>query len=425
MPTLKHITTGLILLVSISITAQQDGKTTSSTSFIITPEVMAGITADANSFFPDHGPQWQVLINLGWAHDHNPQEWAQRFKGPKTGISFGYINFGNAKNLGYAISAMPFIEFNAFKNKKLTLLVGSGVSYFNKKYDAISNPNNQAITTDFTWSLRSFAYYQLITTQKTDWRAGLGYFHHSNGHTSLPNQGYNSFLVSFSADIKNPSANKNNANSFPKKEFDRSIYSYFSLRFGYGQNVLSKSFNDNKNIYTISGQYGKVLNNILKLGVGLYYRFYQNYFDYINNNESLVQDGREFDHYKKSPGWNASNIGVSLNGELLLNHFGIDLQLGINLHKPGYKIDWRINEGWSFVPRVIPEESSIVLGEFNTNYHLKHLIAIRFGLKYYIIGTKENLKSNVYIGAFINANLGQADFNELSIGYVHRFHLRD
>ena len=414
----------LLFLLSNCILGQQQEKSTTSSYFIITPEIMAGITAEPNTDFPEHGFQKQLFFNFGWEHKYNPQEWAFRLKGPRTGINIGYSDFGNAKNLGAAITVMPNIEFNIFKSKKLKMQIGAGISYFTKKYDSISNPNNQAVTTNLTFTVRAFTHYQISSSEKIDWRLGLGYFHHSNGHTRLPNQGYNTFLASISADIKNPSKLEEAKSKFSNHAYSKSVYDYLSIRSGYGRNVLSKSFNDNKDIYTISAEYGKVFNNTLKIGIGFYYRFYKNYYDYIKNDESLVQDGREFDYFKEKPRWYASNLGLSIKGEILLNHIGIDLQFGINLHKPAYKIDWRINQGWSYVPRIIPEQSGIVLGELNSKFKLKQLISPRLGLKYYLIGTTKNPKSNIYIGAYINANLGQADFTELSLGYVYSFKLR-
>ncbi len=415
--------TYFLLLCSCCILAQQLEKTTAN-PFIITPEIMAGITADSNSFFPDHDFQKQLIINLGWEHDHNPQEWAQRLKGPRTGLGFGYTDFGNAENLGGAITAMPFIEFNTFRKEKLKAQVGMGVSYFTKKYDSISNPFNQAVSTDLTWSFRLFMHYQFISAQKIDWRVGLGYFHHSNGHTRLPNQGYNSFLLSLSADIKDPSKIKDMTDASPKQDLDRSIYDYFSFRAGYGINALSLIyFNNKKGVYTISGEYGKVLNNTFKLGGGFYYRMYQHYYDYIRDNESLVQDGREFDFFKEDPWRYATNLGVFIKGEFLLNHFGIDLQLGANLHKPAYRIDWRINEGWDNTPRDIPE--NWVLGEFGSKFKLKHAISSRMGIKYYLIGTSKAPKNNLFLSFHINTNLGQADFTELSLGYVYGFNFKE
>ena len=201
--------------------------------------------------------------------------------------------------------------------------------------------------------------------------------------------------------------------------FEKSKYSYLSFRGGYSSNVLSKAFNDKKDIYIFSGEYGWVINNAFKLGAGFYYRFYEHYYDYIKDDEFLVRDGEEFDYFKEDPWLNASNFGVFFNGEVLLNHIGINVQIGLNIHKPAYKIDWRINQGWSYLPREIPPNG--VLGEFDGKFRKKHLISSRMGMKYYIIGNDKNPKNNVFIGFHINANMGQADFTELSLGYVHNF----
>jgi hypothetical protein len=69
------------------------------------------------------------------------------------------------------------------------------------QYDTETNPFNRAITTKVNWSFLSFLYYDVFKTDKTDWRFGLGYLHHSNGHTNLPNQGLNSLAASISAKI--------------------------------------------------------------------------------------------------------------------------------------------------------------------------------------------------------------------------------
>ncbi|OEK07667.1 hypothetical protein A8C32_16950 [Flavivirga aquatica] len=386
-------------------------------SIIINPEILVGITAEANSDFPDRKMQKQFILNLAWYQTTNQQEWAKRLKIQRTGFSIGYTDFGNKNKLGNAISILPFLEFNAFKKKNLKVHLGIGASYFNKKYDSIYNPYNKAVSTDIVWSFKAFTYYEFFK----DWRIGAGYFHHSNGHLRLPNQGFNSFLLSLSTNINTKHKSNKLPNETPLKSLLKSRSNYFTFSTGYGINVLSKAFNNMNPVYTLSGEYGKIYNNTFKLGIGFYYRFYQNYYDYIINNESLVQDGREFDSFKKTPTWNASNIGLTLNGEILMNHIGIDLQLGFNLHKPGYKIDWKINQGWDYVPKTIPENSAIVLGDFGFYYKLKQLISSRLGLKYYFIGNQKKTKSNVYLGTFINANLGQADFAELGFGYIYHY----
>ena len=290
-----------------------------------------------------------------------------------------------------------------------------------KKYDPITNEFNRAISTNFNWSFRIFMYYSLLKSEPINWRIGIGCNHNSNGHAKLPNQGYNSFLMSLSAEIN--TSKITSKNSTLSKTPVKTVSNYLSFRTGYGQHVLSEAFGTKKSIYTLSGEYGKVYNNVLKLGIGSYVRFYQTYYDYISNNESLVQNGREFSDLKLNAFTNALNIGITIKGELLLNHFGIELQGGINIFKPAYKVDWRINKGWGDVPKVIPESGgNFRLGNINENYYkIKRTISARLGLKYYLINTVKNPTYNFYIGGFINSNLGQADFSELAIGYVKLF----
>lgn len=419
---MKQQLTIFFLLISVLTFAQTENNWKKS-AFNFTPEILFGKTMEANDGFPDTGLQKQIILNFGRNHDNNPQEWAQRLKAPKTGLSIGITDFGNLDSLGIALTAMPFIEFRAFGSDRFKILTGMGASYFTKKFDPETNPQNQAVTTDITWAFRMFLYYRLFQTNKIDWRAGVGYSHHSNGHTRLLNQGYNSFLVSLSADIKNPLNSTESISPETISEHKKTAYNYVAFRAGLGQNVFALAFNDKKNVYTIAGEYGKVYNNTFKVGVGLYYRFYQHYYDYINGNESLVQDGREFDYFRNDPWRYSTNFGLSLHGEIFLNHVGIDLQLGYNFHKPAYKMEWRINEGWDNTPREIPR--SWVLGELDGTYKKKHRISSRLGLKYYLIGMEKAPKNNIYLAASLNANLGQADFSELSLGYVYSFNFRE
>ena len=87
-------------------------------------------------------------------------------------------------------------------------------------------------------------------------------------------------------------------------------------------------------------------------------------------------------------------------------------RFAFNFTKPFYKVDYKLNEG------KIIDDGSYQLGKLDWYYNVKHLISSRFGLKYYALNTNNSPKHNVFLGAFINANLGQADFTELGIGYV-------
>ncbi len=414
---MRSVSTFFFLLFSTVILGQTDTDWKKS-AFLFTPEILLGKTMEANEGFPPTGLQKQLILNFGRNHARNPQQWAQRLKGTKTGFSLGITEFGNYEPLGIAFTALPYIEFRAFGSNRFSVHTAMGASYFTRKFDPETNPENNAVTTHLSWAYRLYLNYQFHSGEQVDWRLGVGYSHHSNGHTRLLNIGYNSFLISLSAEIKNPLKAPEVANTAMQK-YDRTTYEYIALRGGLGQNVLSVAINDPQAVYTFAGEYGRVFNNTFKLGVGFYSRIYRHYYNYIKDNGSLVQPGRDYDYFSEKPLYYASNFGISLHGEFFLNHIGIDLQLGFNFHKPAYKMDYRMNEGWENTPREIPEDW--LLGTLDTKYKLKYRISSRLGLKYYLIGMEKAPKNNFYIGAHLNANLGQADFSELSLGYVYSF----
>ena len=373
---------------------------------------------EANEGFPDTKIQKSALISIGWFQNTKDREWVRRLRNPRTGLTFGYTDFGNLDQIGYALTAMPFLEFYPFpkKNQKWRLKTGLGLSYLSRQFDSITNPFNRAVSTDFKWSFRSLLYYDISKRKRTTWRLGFGYTHHSNGHTRLPNQGLNSLVASVEAEFMSSRAIEN----LEPVELDttraKTQQNYFSFRAGLGQNVLSEVFNDKKEVYTLAISYGKIINSTFKLGVGLFYRVYEHYYDYIDNNEALVEEF--YPYFADDPLIYASNVGIMIEGELLLGHVGAEFDIGINIIKPAYKIDWQLNEGFSFIEDGV---TYTILGELGPYYEIKRTIPTRLGLKWYFISTRKNPIHNVFLGAHINANFGQADFTELSLGYEYRF----
>ena len=241
--------------------------------------------------------------------------------------------------------------------------------------------------------------------------------HHSNGHTSLPNQGLNSLAASISTKIDT----KKQHLDFEKPKFSSKSQTYFSTRIGIGQNVLSEKFNTKKEVFTYAASAGKIINNTFKFGGGFYYRFYEHYYDYINNNEVLVEE--DYPHFRDNAYGYATNFGLFATAELLMSHIGFEFELGLNVYKPFYKVDWRLNQGYDY--ENANGETIEVLGELDWYYEIKRTVSARMGLKYYLWSTNTAPKHNIFIGAHINANLGQADFTELSLGYVYRFNSKE
>lgn len=394
----------------------------SNNGYYFTPEILLGKTMEANTGFPKTKLQTTVFFNFGKYHNSSNENWAEQLGFPKTGLSIAYTNFGNSEFIGNAYSLLPFIEFGLFqkKTKKINLQVGLGMSYIDKQYNITTNPLNKAISTKLNWSFKSFLYYNVLQKEQSNWRLGLGYLHHSNGHIKLPNQGLNSFLLSLSSQFE---FNKEPSKIEDFEKSSKTSQNYFSIRTGIGQNVLSQAFNDKKEVYSAAISYGKIINKTFKFGGGFYYRFYEKYYDHIKNKGDLIEE--QVPEYINNPYKYATNFGVFITSELLLNHIGVEFDLGFNIYKPFYKIDWQLSQGYTYTVMENNEpQTAYVLEELSSYYKKKRSISSRLGIKYYILNTNNAPKHNVFLGAHINANLGQADFSEFSLGYVYRFNLK-
>lgn len=374
-------------------------------------EYSIGKTSTANVNFPKLNPQQGLLFSIGTTNFDDKLEWARQLNYPKTGLTVSYVDMGNNDKVGQTITLIPFIDFKILNkwSDRWNVKFGLGTSYFNKMYDEVDNPDNKAITTQFTWAFRSNLYYRLLEREQYDLKLGVGYFHNSNGHLRLPNNGLNTFLFSVYSELK---FNKEPLTEFKTDSISshRTSQRYYSARVGLGQKVLSEDSTNKKEVYAFAASTGKIINKTFKYGYGFYYRFYEDYYDYITQDGELVNE--LYPEMKEKPVQYASNIGLFASGELLLSHVGIEFEIGLNLYKPAYKFDWQINERkWV--------DGGFQLGELNSYYKLKKTVSSRLGTKLYLINTNKAPRHNLFLGAFINANFGQADFSELTLGYVY------
>jgi hypothetical protein len=357
------------------------------------------------------------MLHFGNNNTNNKQDWAFRLGFPRTGLILGVIDYGNPGKIGYSISAMPFFETNVFNIKNLFLNGAYGASLLTKKKDPITNPDNTAVTTDINWACRLFFQYQLITTNNINWRIGFGYMHQSNGHFRLPNDGLNSLFVSTSLQ-ENYKSRKPLIVEAEDISQERSQFrnTFVSLRTGLGTHAFSQVINTPKAVYTAAFSAGIIYNKTFKYSAGFYYRYYQQYYNYIVSEGELINE--EYPHFKENPFKYATNLGVFISAELLLSHIGIELDLGYNIFKPFYVIERRVGQA---APYISNGEVLYANADLNSEYRLKKSISTRLGLKYYFFSTNDAHPYNFYIGGHLNSNFWQADFNEVSVGLVYNF----
>lgn len=401
---MKHLIVFIILCFSLQILAAIGGDDKNKSVVFVQPEFSIGKAIPSNSDFPETSFQTSYALNIGKIiHDLN-KAWAVYLNYPTTGVSLAYTNLGNNQVFGSAYSLMPFITFKTSKKEfnSVHIKVGLGTSYFTNHYHKGGNTRNIAIGSTFTWTFQTSFYYNLYIHKHFDLNLGLSFIHHSNGHTQLPNLGLNSVLFSIGSKLFLEPIDQSNREKYQKPKLEKSKQYFAKMRFGMGLHEFggpgTETGEIKRSVNIISLGVGAIYKRVVKVSLGLTYRFYHQYYNYIKEYQP--------DEYKDLSALNASNLIVYIGGELLLGHVGIDGEIGINLFKPFYAYHHELYE----------DDSGI-------SYWLKKTIATRIGLKIYMMNTAKNPKNNIFIGAHLNANMGQADFSEISLGIVHRFNI--
>jgi len=371
-------------------------ETENTNSHFIEPAYMFGkvLPMSTGFTFPETTYQQVATINFGVVNN-DTTKWGKYYNLPESGIMLLYSTLGNNDVLGHQFGVLPFISlriFNKLKNP-FQLKLGAGVSYFTHRFDSIGNPQNEIIGSQFTWDVKVFLYKSIYKKDGFSLKLGAGFSHESNGHTRLPNLGVNSPMVSFSGQFYN----KKEANHFKPNRIKRQNVSpkkyYITWEEGFGFHEQDETegpvMGELKPVYSADLSAGILFNKHIKLRGGFTYRYYQTYYDHIikTNDTELISQSK----------WNSSNVSFYLGNEFLMGHIGIDMLLGINLHKPFYQ---------KYNP-------STAIGTT-----LQKRLLTRIGANLYLINTHKLPKHNIFIGAHIKANMAKADYTDLTIGYT-------
>jgi hypothetical protein len=384
---------GLLLVNNVFSQEEKDGA-----SFFLEPEIMFGKIVANYSDYPESNVRKTYALSIGRQQHTLKNSWAKYFNFPATGVSVSFSDLGNPRVFGYEYAIIPFIILNNAKQhqKAWYFKMGLGTSYFTKSYARIAE--NEAVGSKFTWSFQTTFYKNIHTTESLNVRLGVGFLHGSNAHAQLPNFGINSAMLSVSAQWFNKKFDPDFVTKNPQT-IDRSRHYFVETRGGLGYHEYGGTHvpigGETRPVKTFSLGAGVVYRNHIKVRTGVAYRYYEHYYNEIitDNNEAYIDQ----------PKWNSSNVFWYLGTELLLGHIGLNFEGGINLYKPYYKVyydEYIFSEG---------------LKEF-----LKKTFNSRLGINLYAQNTNKNPKHNVYIGANISTNFGQADFGEMSVGYVMR-----
>lgn len=338
--------------------------------------------------FPERGASSFASVSIA-RQTYGRSIWNQWYNFPKTGLILTTGGFGNTDVLGQNISLQGFIGLNLIKKPKFSLetKISMGFAFFNKPYDYLGNPDNTLIGSTITnISQIGFLAYQKVNAH---WgvKAGFSMMHYSDGHTALPNVGAN--IPLFQAGFR----------YFPNKRpyFIRLPdtiavnHSWLmNLEAGLGMHEFGGTMGPVRGpkypVYSLGINLQKRLGKIHMLSGGIYMNYYSSYFDFITSQ----------DFYQTNLRLKSSTFIFYLGHEFIIGRLGLVSQLGLYLYNE-FREDY-------------------TKGVENDRTGIKTINTNKLGVKYYFLSPTYSLKNNIFVGMYIKANAGQADFAEISAG---------
>ena len=357
---------------------------------------MLGKIIPSYADFPKTDPTSSIGISIGKQNYDPKKAWTHFFRTPQTGVTAIFTQLGNNREFGYSFNILPYLSFSPFKDpeQRWRFRMGLGASYFTKRFDQETNPYNRSTSSAITWAFQLSIYRQLKTRSRSNWQIGLSTFQSSNGHAQLPNLGMNMVSVSLLGQFfQKPPSSNSSIQLDMEQSFSKNA---LLIRTGYGFHKLGRTDGSvdasNKGVYSLAIHYAWYLRPFIQLRAGLTYRYFQAYHDYIidNNLSGFIDSPKQY----------ASNLFASVGIEFLLDHIGLDVEMGINGFKPFFD---------EFYDTFKTRNSS--------NRTLSKILVSRLGLNLYLLNTSKHPKNNLFLGAHISTNYGQ-DFTDFSLGYI-------
>lgn len=379
-----------LLFLNCICLGQNTEKEIPKNALVIQPQIYFGKLVKIYPEFPSSDFINFNELNIAWQTTGN-KEWHQLYRYPQIGISFVHGYFDNNRVLGQSISLIPNIAFETNNEKRWSFQtrLGLGLSYFTKYYDVVNNPTNNVIGSSITniTFLSENLNYKL--SKSLNINVGIAAFHCSNGHYQLPNLGANLPAINvgisyFPSEI--PSFYKHDSIQKRTKKI------LFTITAGYGRHefgTATKATGGPKYpVFQGAFYLSKRFRKISSLQAGLFYTYYSDYYDFIINQE----------YFDSRPHLKASVITLFLGHEFIIGKIGIVAQCGYNAYTPFQKKFHQLEQ--------------------KTKDYAFIYITNKVGIQYYISDPTKRPKHNLFIGMFIKAHFGVADFAQLSTGYT-------
>ncbi len=340
--------------------------------------------------FPKRLPT--AIVELNYSNQtFGKQNWHRYYGYPQVGISIftGYL--GNQKQFGTPFGLVPTIDFGPLKNGKWDwkLTLGMGFVYFTQPFDSITNPHNILIGSAIT--NLSFARFWVSReiSKNLSFRWGFSTMHASNAHYQVPNVGMNIPVISWGISYQ---PNITDFEETEKLPFANKRW-YVNARFGYGLHEFAETLGPigtpKYPVYIFSPYMSKRMGHLGQINIGGSIKYYESFFQQNKVLQLLPVEKKQYMVGSLMLGW-----------EFMLNRFSLLTQGLLDVHNPFViAYDDYMNHRWNY------------------RRFLETWTSSRLGLQYYFWDTEMRKGPNIFIGLFVDANFGEADFVETSVGF--------
>lgn len=271
---------------------------------------------------------------------------------PDLGITLQCLDFKNPSQLGYAITAAPYIEIplnEKVKWSRVVMRLCFGATYITKSFDIDENHKNTAIGSSFNAFVQFKWFWQFQLTKNLRFEPGFAFSHASNGKSKNPNLGLNVMSLNFGLNILIPAKTKptiTQIDSSTKSKTKNELITF--VAFGKNEREIHSP---ELTTFVFSTAYQRNLRNTHKFSAGLDFFYDQCYFqDYKNE------------------------LGVDAQG---LDKLRIGARLGYSYNVG--RISFPIEVGYYVFQKVKPDGT--IFSRIGVRYYGKNGFMAMFGLR--------------------------------------------
>ncbi len=145
---------------------------------------------DMGLYTQTHFPAFEMSVVQ---QTNGRRKWHHLHHFPDQGLSIFYSGLGNSEILGSVTAIVPWIRIPVLTSQRagMHFRIGTGLGYFNKKFDPVDNYKNLAIGSHLNACIYLGTEFRFKIGERFGIFAGLGWTHFSNGSIKAPNYGIN------------------------------------------------------------------------------------------------------------------------------------------------------------------------------------------------------------------------------------------